>query len=241
MINIILNVLIFNPLYIFTEFLNRKFSKVKSDYIWHAEDMPWMKELEANHKVVLNEFNRYRASLSRLPDLEDLRTSNNKANFGDGRWGMLYLRINNQKNDLLSTHFPETVKLLETHVPELFSIRFSLLGGNRKEITPHRDGHNQCIICHLPLVVPEGECSITINGVRQPWEEGKCFAFDASALHSVTKESDEERLVVLIDTFRPVPKWVRALSRFVFNYQVKNAPVKEIFELHDKALNDARL
>ncbi|WP_445362248.1 aspartyl/asparaginyl beta-hydroxylase domain-containing protein [Microbulbifer sp. ANSA003] len=241
MIRQIFCILIINPLYIFTEMLNRKFGKVKLGPIWYAEDMPWMKVLEDNHNVVLEEFERYRATLSRLPDLEDLRTQNNKTDFGSGRWDMLYLRINNRKNEELSSHFPKTVKLLEENVPELFSIRFSLLGSNRKEITPHRDGHNQCVICHLPLIVPEGECSITINDIRQPWEEGKCFAFDASALHYVTKESDGERLVVLIDTFRPVPKWVKALSRFVFNYQVKNAPVEEIFQLHGQAISKAQL
>lgn len=237
----IFETIVINPLYVITESLNRWLSKVGEGPIWYADRLPWMAELEKNSAVVLAEFEQYRANLSKLPDLEDLRTSNNVVDFGGGEWGFLYLRLNGQKNALLSEHFANTNALLEAHVPELFSIRFSLLGGDRKEITPHRDGHCQSLICHLPLIVPEGECSIIIDDIRQPWKEGKCFAFDASALHYVEKESDAERLVVLIDTFRPVPAWLKVISRAIFHYQVRNAPVKQILKQHDQALKDAQI
>ncbi|WP_195763844.1 aspartyl/asparaginyl beta-hydroxylase domain-containing protein [Pseudoduganella rivuli] len=227
------------PLYRMTEILNWRLGKAGPGPIWYADRMQWMRALEENWPVVLDEFERFRARLDRLPDLEDLRTSNNVADFGGGSWGFLYLRLNGTGNAMLAPHFPRTLALLETHVPELFSVRFSLLGGDRKEITPHRDGHCQSIICHLPLIVPEGECSITIAGRRQPWTVGKCFAFDASALHSVQKESKEERLVVLIDTFRPVPFWLRGISRAVFRYTTRKAPVAQIMRQHDQAVGKA--
>jgi aspartyl/asparaginyl beta-hydroxylase (cupin superfamily) len=239
MIKKLLDTLFYNPLYMVTQWLNWKYGKNGPGPVWYSDRMPWMKVLEAQWETVLAEFVSYRKTLTKLPDLEDLRTSNNQSDFGGGNWGFLYLMINNRKNEKLRQHFPKTFSLMEDNVPELFALRFSMLGGDRNEITPHRDGHSQSLIAHLALSVPEGECSITIDNKRQPWNEGKCFAFDASALHSVNKESEAERLVLLIDTFRPVPFWLHGPSRFVFRHMTRNAPVDQIFKLHDQAIKNA--
>ncbi len=239
MLRKVFDTVVIRPVYWITEQLNWRLSLIGDGPVWYPDRITWMTTLEQHWPVVLEEFETFRRNLSKLPGIEDLNKTNNANSFGDGVWEMLYLHLNGQRNEQIVQYFPKTVALMESTVPELFTVVFSRLGGDRKGITPHRDGHCQSIICHLPIIIPEGECSINIEGKRYPWVVGKCFTFEASALHYVQKDSDAERVVVLIDTFRPVPRWLHGISRAIYMYTTRKANIPHIFDLHEQAIRKA--
>jgi aspartyl/asparaginyl beta-hydroxylase (cupin superfamily) len=81
------------------------------------------------------------------------------------------------------------------------TVMFSLLRPGAR-IAPHTGTHNARLICHLPLIVPP-DCGFRVgNDIRQ-WEEGKLLVFDDSIEHEAWNESDQDRVVLIFDIWRP--------------------------------------
>jgi aspartyl/asparaginyl beta-hydroxylase (cupin superfamily) len=62
---------------------------------------------------------------------------------------------------------------------------------------------NTRLICHLPLIVPENCGAIRVGNETRPWVEGELLIFDDSMVHEAWNDSDEERVVLLFDIWRP--------------------------------------
>jgi beta-hydroxylase len=64
-------------------------------------------------------------------------------------------------------------------------------------------------------VVPEKSerCLMQVGGVVCRWEEGRCLVFDDTRPHEVWNDTDERRVVLLIDFARPMGAAGRILSR----------------------------
>ncbi|WP_350140116.1 aspartyl/asparaginyl beta-hydroxylase domain-containing protein [Parasphingopyxis sp.] len=101
---------------------------------------------------------------------------------------------------------PKTAAILETLPRAQFPDRcptaiFSRLTPGA-HIPPHHGMLNTRLICHLPLIVPEG-CALKVGGEERVWEEGKLVIFDDSIEHEAWNSSDRDRVVLLFDIARP--------------------------------------
>ena len=81
------------------------------------------------------------------------------------------------------------------------SILFSLLQRGA-HIPPHNGLINTRLICHLPLIVPE-LCNFRVGNEVRPWVEGKAWAFDDTIEHEAWNTSDQTRVILLFDIWRP--------------------------------------
>jgi aspartyl/asparaginyl beta-hydroxylase (cupin superfamily) len=61
---------------------------------------------------------------------------------------------------------------------------------------------NTRLICHLPLVVPEG-CAMRVGDETRPWREGELTIFDDSIEHEAWNRGDGTRTVLLFEIWRP--------------------------------------
>jgi aspartyl/asparaginyl beta-hydroxylase (cupin superfamily) len=61
---------------------------------------------------------------------------------------------------------------------------------------------NSRLICHLPLIVPPG-CAIRVGSEVRAWEEGKLLIFDDSIEHEAWNRSEELRVILLFEIWRP--------------------------------------
>jgi aspartyl/asparaginyl beta-hydroxylase (cupin superfamily) len=61
---------------------------------------------------------------------------------------------------------------------------------------------NARLLCHLPLVVPEG-CWFRVGGETRMWREGEPFVFDDSVEHEAMNPSDHLRVVMIFDVWHP--------------------------------------
>lgn len=101
---------------------------------------------------------------------------------------------------------PKTMKALE-HAPlsrakgRMPSILFSLLRPGA-HIPPHTGVVNVRLICHLPVIVPDG-CELRVGNETRAWEEGKAWVFDDSINHEAWNRSDKPRVILLFDIWRP--------------------------------------
>lgn len=73
--------------------------------------------------------------------------------------------------------------------------------------------------CHLPLIVPEGDCAIRIGDETRKWEEGKLMVFDDSFDHEAWNKSDAPRAVLMFDI--PNPLWGYSAQQ-ISKYKIEN-------------------
>ena len=78
---------------------------------------------------------------------------------------------------------------------------FSLLAP-RTEIPPHVGVNNARLVCHLPLIVPEG-CWFRVGAETRYWREGEAFVFDDTIEHEAANPSGELRVVLIFDVWHP--------------------------------------
>ena len=81
------------------------------------------------------------------------------------------------------------------------SVLFSVLQP-KTHIPPHWGMLNTRLICHLPLIVPP-DCRLRVGNEVRPVEAGKMMIFDDSIEHEAWNDSDETRVILLFEIWRP--------------------------------------
>jgi aspartyl/asparaginyl beta-hydroxylase (cupin superfamily) len=121
-------------------------------------------------------------------------------------WTAIHLWKNGERVDANARHCPKTIALLE-NVPQPRvggagpNAMFSLLAP-RTRIPPHAGVNNARLVCHLPLVVPEG-CWFRVGAETRSWKRGEAFVFDDTIEHEAMNPSDELRVVFIFDVWHP--------------------------------------
>ena len=69
-------------------------------------------------------------------------------------------------------------------------------------IPAHTGMLNARLICHLPLIVPQG-CEFRVGNELRSWREGKVWVFDDTIEHEAWNRSDQDRYILLFDVWRP--------------------------------------
>ena len=78
---------------------------------------------------------------------------------------------------------------------------FSLLAPHTA-IPPHVGVNNSRLVCHLPLVVPDG-CWFRVGAETRSWREGEAFVFDDTIEHEASNPSGMLRVVMIFDVWHP--------------------------------------
>lgn len=83
-------------------------------------------------------------------------------------------------------------------------------------IPPHHGMLNSRLICHLPLVVPDG-CSFRVGNDTRTWQEGRMFLFDDSVEHEAWNRATAPRTVLIFEIWHPaIPERHRTLLTRLF-------------------------
>ncbi len=178
---------------------------------FYARDLfPWLDELEAATDpiraellAVLEEgggFSPYVTGDPNRPRKDHMGLLNNPA------WSAFYLWKNGEVVPRNAARCPATMRALRNAplavVPKRSpSVLFSLLEAGA-HIPPHHGLVNTRLICHLPLVVPDG-CAFRVGNDLREWREGKAWAFDDTIEHEAWNRSAETRVILLFDIWRP--------------------------------------
>ncbi len=191
-----------------------RYSEVENKTFFDVEDFPWVKNLEANWKVIRAELDEVLKAPEKLPRFQDV-SKDQYVLSNDDKWKTFFLFGFGFKQESNCAKCPETAKLME-QIPGMKSAMFSILAPG-KHIKAHRGPYKGVLRCHLGLVVPEPKEAIRIrvgNDIRH-WEEGKCMVFDDTFEHEVRHDGDGERVVLFIDFVRPLRQPVRAINNAV--------------------------
>ena len=129
--------------------------------------------------------------------LNHMNTHNTELNNGKPSWKIFGLILAGKiikQNQILC---PTTVKLL-SKIPNIINAGFSCLEPNVS--TSMHKGYNDDIYrCHIPLVIPDGDCGIVIDGNIIRWKTNDYFIFDDTYYHKAWNYTKENRFVLIID------------------------------------------
>lgn len=172
---------------------------------------PWLDELEAATDAIAEELKAIldaeRAEL--VPYIqydEHLPLAQWKPLNRNPDWTAIHLWQNGELIEANARHCPNTLELLEgLPQPQVRgsgpNAMFSLLAPGTA-IPPHVGVSNARLVCHLPLVVPEG-CWFRVGAETRYWKRGEAFVFDDTIEHEALNPSSELRVVFIFDIWHP--------------------------------------
>lgn len=122
-------------------------------------------------------------------------------------WSTYHFFRHGKKIDENCERCPETAKIIEsmdlTRIPGYGpEVMFSVLKPKTR-IKAHHGPINGRLIVHLPLIVPEDCGAIRVGPEKRTWQEGQCLIFDDAFEHEAWNESDQERVVLILDVWNP--------------------------------------
>jgi aspartyl/asparaginyl beta-hydroxylase (cupin superfamily) len=121
-------------------------------------------------------------------------------------WTAIHLIQHGRVVEANARHCPRTMALMD-QVPQPAvpgaspNVMFSLLAPSTV-IPPHVGISNTRLVCHLPLIVPDG-CWFRVGAETRPWNRGEAFVFDDTIEHEAANPSDELRVVLIFDIWHP--------------------------------------
>ncbi len=171
----------------------------------------WVEQLEAATTTIKQELEAaLRNQVAFEPYLqssEEVPTLSQSSNWDNDDWGAFYLWKSGQCQENAQAHFPKTLAALKNipfaQIPDSSpNVLFSRLRPNT-HIDPHCGFLNTRLICHLPLIIPENCGALRCGNDTRPWVEGKAMIFDDSIEHEAWNQSNEERVVLIFEIWRP--------------------------------------
>jgi aspartyl/asparaginyl beta-hydroxylase (cupin superfamily) len=121
-------------------------------------------------------------------------------------WTAIHLWRNGQLVEANARHCPRTLELLKAFPqPQIAgsgpNAMFSLLAPGTA-IPPHVGVNNARLVCHLPLIVPEG-CWFRVGAETRFWKRGEAFVFDDTIEHEALNPTGDLRVVFIFDLWHP--------------------------------------
>jgi Aspartyl/Asparaginyl beta-hydroxylase len=172
-------------------------------------DFAWVAGLEAAAPAIRGELDAVLATdtgLKPYVEADPTRPNKGHALLGDPDWSAFHLIENGAPVLGNAERCPKTLAALANlPIPEIEGrspmALFSVLKPHT-HIPPHSGMLNTRLIVHLPLIVPDG-CRLRVGNDVRPVVAGKVMIFDDSIEHEAWNDSDQTRVVLLFEIWRP--------------------------------------
>jgi aspartate beta-hydroxylase len=178
---------------------------------YEREQFDWVPDIEARTDLIREELIPVMQEPSRFSPYVrsgDAKIGQDNQGLADNDdWGALYLWDHSRLVPENAALFPKTLKALEAApMPEIalqapMALFSKLAPGTR--IPPHNGLMNTRLICHLPLIVPPDCGALRVGNEERPWVEGEMLIFDDSMEHEAWNNSNQERVILLFEIWRP--------------------------------------
>ncbi|MGF1550294.1 MAG: aspartyl/asparaginyl beta-hydroxylase domain-containing protein [Sphingomonadaceae bacterium] len=176
-------------------------SRVPNDPLLDPALFPFAEELRAKWRVIRDEAAAVAARPDEVPPLDRI-SPDHRGIAPAGKWRSFFLYGYGYPAVANIARCPETAAIVE-RIPGLNSAFFSILKPNT-HIPDHRGVTKGLVTCHLGLKVPRsGDCRMRVHDQIVYWREGEPLFFDDTYHHEVWNESEELRVILLIQIRRP--------------------------------------
>ena len=96
-------------------------------------------------------------------------------------------------------YFSNTLSLFE-NFKEVITVSIARFPSSR--IIPKHKGNRDLVRIHYGIDVPDGDIAFTVKGEEKKWENGKAFAFNDFYEHGGSKNTDYDRIILIVDLDR---------------------------------------
>lgn len=173
-------------------------------------DVAAVRELESAYPTILAEVERLGSAseleYAPLPRIVSRILSLAIRDLGRINWGIYPLYYMGVNVDLTPPTLPATLGIIESLHENCVRYPWgdALVSAQRprSKLPPHCSVDNVRIRCHLGLSIPSG-AGIRVGGETRTWEPGECLVFEDSFEHEVWNDSDERRVVLIVDLWHP--------------------------------------
>ncbi len=188
-----------------------KASLVDNKPFAETSEFPHLLEIEKNWEKILEEVQVILQHREAIPGFQEVSPDQHKL-AKDGNWRTFFLYgfgIPFAKN---SRQAPYTTEVIQ-NAEKLQSSWFSILAP-RYHIPHHRGVTKGLLRYHLGLIVPKDheKCRIRVGKETRSWQAGKGFVIDDTFDHEVWNDTDDERVVLIVDFDRPMTWWGRLIN-----------------------------
>lgn len=176
---------------------------------YDTADFAWVAQLEAALPAIREEAAAAlaaQAGIAPYVQADPTRPNRGHALLGDPRWSAFHFFEAGVPIAANADRCPATMKALRAAPLPFIRGRspmalYSILQPHT-HIPPHWGMLNTRLICHLPLIVPD-KCRLRVGNHTRIVEEGKVLIFDDSIEHEAWNDSDEVRVILLFEIWRP--------------------------------------
>jgi aspartyl/asparaginyl beta-hydroxylase (cupin superfamily) len=207
------------------EFFGRQ-SLIGDHPVFDPTDFDFVKTLQAHWRPIRVELDQVLQVREDIPSFHELSPDQQRISTGD-HWKMFVLYGFGHWAERNARQCPETVKILK-NIPELRNAFFSILSP-RFHVVPHQGVTKALLRCQLALKIPQDRENVYIRVADHimHWDEGKCMVFDDTYDHEVRNDTDETRVILFLDIFRPMRWTGRVVGRVLLRVIQWTAYVKD--------------
>lgn len=180
-----------------------RYSLVGNPPVFDPAAFPWIGALERDWETIHAELEAVMRHHDAIPTLDSI-SPDHKRIAPKNQWRSFFLWGYGYRVDSNCARCPATARAVE-RIPGLNSAFFSILAPGI-HIPPHEGVTKGLLTCHLGLIVPrEAErCRMRVGPEFVRWSEGRALAFDDTYTHEVWNDTDDTRVVLLIQFERPL-------------------------------------
>ncbi|OYQ26017.1 hypothetical protein CHU93_12480 [Sandarakinorhabdus cyanobacteriorum] len=173
-----------------------------ADFAWTRTLADALPAIRAEAEAVLARGDGIAPYVEADPD----RPNKGHALLADARWSAFHLFHEGQPIADHAARCPATMAALSAApLPRIAGTApmalFSILAPHT-HIPPHHGMLNTRLICHLPLIVPDG-CRLRVGAETRTVRAGEVLLFDDSIEHEAWNDSDAPRAILLFEVWRP--------------------------------------
>jgi beta-hydroxylase len=184
--------------------------------------LDWTAGMAAEWRAIRDEMEEIRARDGAIPALADISPDHSGIARG-GDWKSFFLYGYGEKIAANCARAPRTTALLEA-LPDLNTAFFSILAPGA-HIPQHRGVTKGLVTWHLGLRVPRdaARCRMRVDHEIVHWGEGDSFLFDDTYEHEVWNDTDETRVILLVQVRRPMA-WPGSIAPDLFLWGIRRSP-----------------
>jgi beta-hydroxylase len=162
----------------------------------------WIPELERRWPEIRAEVDSLLARQDAIPPLADISPDHRRI-APPGKWKSFFLFGYGYRSEENCARSPKTAEAV-ARIPGLNSAFLSILDPGA-HIPRHRGVTKAILTAHLGLIVPlrREACRMQVDEEMLTWEEGKALVFDDTWFHEVWNDTDQQRVILLVQFRRP--------------------------------------
>jgi aspartate beta-hydroxylase len=176
-----------------------------------ARDFPNGRALVRDWAIIRAEAEAVARRIADVPRFHEIMPEQASISANDGRdWRMFIMKAYGIENRRNMAACPRLAAMVRA-APEILSASFSVLGP-RKHIPEHRGPIRGILRFYMALIMPKTPggapaAVLKVAGVEHRLEEGQYLLWDDTFPHEAWNGSDEVRVVLSLDVWRPNMPW----------------------------------